>query len=976
MKTLVACLLCLALLFSVSLPAVGAESEETVVRVGWYDSSFNQTDSFGRRAGYAYDYQMKIAAYAGWKYEYVTGSWSVLLDQLMRGEIDLLSDVSFTPERVGKMLFPSMSMGTEEYYLFISAKNREIHSASLSSLNGKRVGVNRNSIQAQYFREWETQHQISCEIVELTCTEDESLQMLDTGELDAYVTVDTFTREKMLRPDRPVPVTRIGSSDFYFAVNVSRPDLLADLENAMARIREESRSYTDLLYDRYFLTSGTNALLNDAELAWLAGHGAIRVGYQDNYLAFCASDPETGELTGALKDYLSLAADCVQNVHLDFQPVAYPTSAAALEALQRGEVDCVFPANLGTGDADALGLFTTPSLMQTDVFAVVQRDNQSLFANREHIVVAVNEGNPNYTSYLNSTFPSWHVITFSTTEDCLKAVARGVADCVLISSYRYSSISALCEREGLTTITAGHGLDYCFAVASGKPELYSILSRIADLVPDSSANAILSRYIADESRKATLWELILSHPWIVIAVVAVILLVILTLMFRSMQSVRKASELISATETDRLTGLYNRDYFLQYAGNMRRLHPEIQMDAVVLNIDRFHSVNALSGRAFGDLVLQTLGSELRIVATECGGIAGRFGADRFDVFCRPQPDYQALYDRLQKRMDDLAPSANIRLRMGVMPWQPQLDVVQQFDRARTACSRVRNHFSDHLIIVDSRMLEQENYEQRLMNDLHQALNSYEFEVYYQPQFDIQTNPPRLVGAEALVRWNHPELGLIPPGDFIPLFESSGKIREVDRYVWAETARQIARWRGAFGVTIPVSVNLSRVDVFDPDLESILDDLVTANRLDRSELKLEVTESAYTDKPEQLVQVVDRLRRKGYVVEMDDFGTGYSSLSMLSAMPVDVLKMDRGFIRRIGESKRDTELVTLILGLARSLKVPVVAEGVESEIQLQLLRDLGCQMVQGFYFSCPLPVAEFEEKMIRPVRNAADHGQEG
>lgn len=976
MKTLVAWLLCFALCFPVSLPAAGAEPEETVVRVGWYDSSFNQTDGSGRRSGYAYDYQMKIAAYAGWKYEYIQGSWSDLLDQLLRGEIDLLSDVSFTPERAGKILFPALSMGSEEYYLFISAKNREISSSSLSALNGKRVGVNRNSIQAQYLRDWEKQHRIGCEIVELTCTEDESLQKLDDGELDAYVTVDTFTQEKMLAPDRPVPVTRIGSSDIYFAVSASRPDLLAQLESAMTRIREESRSYADLLYDRYFLTTGANSLLNDAELAWLAGHGAIRVGYQDNYLAFCASDPETGELTGALKDYLSQAADCVHNAHLDFHPVAFPTASAALEALQRGEVDCVFPANLSTGDADALGLFMTPSLMRTDVFAVVRHEHRALFANREHMVVAVNEGNPNYTSYLNSVFPSWHVITFPTTEDCLRAVSRGVADCVLISSYRYSSISRLCEQEGLTTVTAGRGLDYCFAVASGNPELYSILARVADLVPDSSANATLSRYIADESRKTTLKDIILSNLWVVIAVVAAVLLVILVLMFRSMKAVRKASRLISATETDRLTGLYNRDYFLQYAGTMRKKHPDIRMDAVVLNIDRFHSVNALSGRSFGDLVLQTLGSELHDVAQECGGIAGRFGADRFDIYCRPQPDYQSLYDRLQKRMDGLAPSANIRLRMGVMPWQPELDVVQQFDRARTACSRVRNHFSDHLIIVDSRMLEQENYEQRLMNDLHRALSAYEFEVYYQPQFDIQCDPPRMVGAEALVRWNHPELGLIPPGDFIPLFESSGKISEVDRYVWAETARQIARWRAVFGVTVPVSVNLSRVDVFDPELESVLDRLIADNVLKRSELKLEVTESAYTDKPEQVIQVVESLRRKGYVVEMDDFGTGYSSLNMLSAMTVDVLKMDRTFIRQIGESKKDSELVTLILGLARNLKIPVVAEGVENETQLRLLRELGCQMVQGFYFSRPLPVAEFEEKMIRAGQDKAGQGQRG
>ena len=206
--------------------------------------------------------------------------------------------------------------------------------------------------------------------------------------------------------------------------------------------------------------------------------------------------------------------------------------------------------------------------------------------------------------------------------------------------------------------------------------------------------------------------------------------------------------------------------------------------------------------------------------------------------------------------------------------------------------------------------------------------------------------------------------MISPADFIPLLERNGKIREVDRYVWAEAARQIARWRNRFNVLIPVSVNLSRVDVFDPTLEETLAKLLAYNSLNQEVLKLEVTESAYTGNADQVIRVVESLRRKGYIVEMDDFGSGYSSLNMLSSMPVDVLKMDREFIRRIGEGEQNAHLVALILGIARELKIPVVAEGVETEEQLNVLKRLGCTLVQGFYFSRPLPPEEFEEKIIR------------
>ena len=962
------CLLLCLLLTAALLPAgvTQAEQEGKTVRVGWYESAFNTTDGLGRRSGYAYEYQMKIAAYTGWKYEYIEGSWPELLQMLIRGEIDLMSDVSYTPERSESMLFPSLPMGSEEYYLFVSRENMEISATDYRTLNGKKVGVNRGGVQAGFYRDWEAAHGVESEIVEVTCGEDESLKMLERGALDAYITVDSFTEGILNEPERPTPICRIGSSDYFFAVAKDRQDLLTELDSALVRIQEENRYYSQELFDRHLVTRGANAFLTADEKEWLESHGTIRVGYQDGYLAFCAVDPETGELTGALKDYLEAAADCVMNAHIRFEATPYPTAQDAMDAMKRGEVDCMFPANLSVGDGEDLGIFMTPSLMETDMFAVVRESDRNLFADREYVVVAVNKGNPNYDSTVKDCFPDWRMVYYPTTAECLEAVANGVADCVLISSYRYNNIARQCERLNLVTVSTGKELGYSFAVAAGNRELYSILAKVADLVPVASVNSALSRYISEDA-KTTLGDFIAEHAWIITVVIGAILLVILALMLRSMRKGRKAASLIRATERDELTGLYNRDYFLEYAGRMRREHPDKPMDAVVLNIDRFHAVNAMNGREFGDQVLRAVGKELHDAALEAGGIAGRFEADRFDLFCPHRENYQELYDRLQGRLDALAPSAGIRLRMGVMPWRQGMEAVQMFDRARTACGMVRDSYKERLIVFDTKMQEREDYEQRLLNDLHRALNSYEFEVYYQPQYDIQSDPPRLVSAEALVRWNHPELGMIPPGDFIPLFERSGKIGEVDRYVWGEAARQVARWRDLYGVTIPVSVNLSRVDVFDPALESALDRLLAYNDLGQGAIKLEVTESAYTGNADQVIRVVEGLRQKGYIVEMDDFGSGYSSLNMLSAMPVDVLKMDRAFIRRIGENEKDAHLVALILGIARSLKVPVVAEGVETEEQLKLLKDLGCPLVQGFYFSKPLPAAEFEDKVIRKMQ---------
>ena len=955
-KRALAAVLCL--LFALAPQAAhAAEGGGEVVRVGWYESPFNRTDKSGRRSGYAYEYQLKIAAYTGWRYEYVEGSWADLMRMLADGEIDLMSDVSYTEEREASMLFSALPMGTEGYYIFIAPGNSEITPEDFATFDGKKIGVNKGSVQADLYRDWAAQHDIRAELMELTCSGDEALERLSAGELDAYITTDVYGE-----PGRSAPVCKLGASDFFFAVNRDRPDLLNALNAALYRIQDENRYYNEQMFAKHLIRSGANAFLASDELDWLAGHGKIRVGYQDDYLAFCAADGDTGKLTGALKDFLDSASECLANARLDFEAAAYPTASAALEALQRGEVDCVFPANLSGYDGETMGMVMTPPLMRTEIDAVVSVFEEPVFPRKEHVIVAVNEGNPNYDSFLLDHFPNWVKVYYPNTSDCLKAVADGVADCVLISNYRYSNIARLCEKYALTPVATGEGLDFCFAVGDGETELYSILAKVIGLVPNSTVNAAMSYYIARDA-KTTLSDFILENLTAVMAVIAAVVLVILVLLFRSVRAERRAKALISATEIDELTGLYNRNYFFQYAYRMYREHPETPMDAIVMNIEQFHTINALNGRDFGDQVLRALGDEVAAIARESGGIAGRFGADRFDIYRRHSEDFPALFDRLQARLDAVAPNASVRLRMGVMPWQAKVEPIQLFDMARAACSMARGHYKEHLIVFDDQVRRRELYEQRLLNDLRRALDDYEFEIHYQPKYDIQTDPPRLAGAEALIRWQHPELGLIPPDDFIPLFERNGRIGEVDKYVWNGAARQVARWREQYGITLPVSVNLSRVDVFDPTLERTLDGILDYYRLNHDDLKLEVTESAYTENADQVIQVVEGLRKKGYKVEMDDFGTGYSSLNMLSAMPVDVLKMDRTFIRNMEQDDRDIQLVALILGIAENLRIPVVAEGVETESQMRLLKRLGCALVQGYYFSRPLHPADFESEII-------------
>lgn len=425
-------------------------------------------------------------------------------------------------------------------------------------------------------------------------------------------------------------------------------------------------------------------------------------------------------------------------------------------------------------------------------------------------------------------------------------------------------------------------------------------------------------------------------------------------------------QLISAAEHDKLSMLYTRNFFMEYAERIFQYHPELHMDAVVINIEQFHSINALNGRSFGDRVLQVIGEEINAFLAGTEGIASRFEADRFAIYCMQQPDYRTLLNRFQDRVNRLTRKVSIRLRMGVRTWQKGVEPLTMFDHARAACNRVRGDFQNPLMFYDDDMRMKELLNQRLLNDLHSAADERQFKVFYQPKYDIQADPPRLASAEALIRWKHPELGMISPGEFIPLFEGNGLISVVDNFVWKEAAAQITAWREKYGFTLPVSVNVSRADVFDPTLVERLAELVESNGLDYGSIKLEVTETAYADDANQVLDVIRRLRERGFEIEMDDFGSGYSSLNMLSDMPVDVLKMDMKFIRNIENSETDRKLVTLILDIAKFLDVSVVAEGVETEGQLAILRSGNCDLVQGYFFSRPLPPEEFEQLIRREL----------
>ena len=436
----------------------------------------------------------------------------------------------------------------------------------------------------------------------------------------------------------------------------------------------------------------------------------------------------------------------------------------------------------------------------------------------------------------------------------------------------------------------------------------------------------------------------------------------------SLINLRESAAMVNQFKFDRLTGLYTREYFYQRVSEFLVEHPSTQYAIVCFNVVNFKVYNDTFGTSAGDRILNQLAQTARDMAGQ-NGVYARYGADRFLCLLEWSQDLPRRIE-LEDHEKRTTSIKNITIKWGIYQiTDPSVPVEKMCDRAFLAADSIKSQYNQHVAVYDEVLRDKLLREQAITEAMETALQEGQFTVYLQPKYCLHDD--RLSGAEALVRWIHPQWGFMSPGEFIPLFEKNGFITQLDRYVWEKVCQLLQSWQEKGYPEIAVSVNVSRADVYQDDLLDTLSGLVTRYGIDPSQLHLELTESAYTENPNQIIATVDRLRKVGFIVEMDDFGSGYSSLNMLNQMNLDVLKLDMKFIQTETAKPAEKGIMRFVVNLARWLNLSVVAEGVETRIQLDRLREVGCDYVQGYYFSKPLPVSSFESLMVEQLSKPAD-----
>lgn len=413
-------------------------------------------------------------------------------------------------------------------------------------------------------------------------------------------------------------------------------------------------------------------------------------------------------------------------------------------------------------------------------------------------------------------------------------------------------------------------------------------------------------------------------------------------------------------EHDMVTGIFNKNHFFRDTKQMLHEYKNEDFAFIFYDIDRFKLYNSFYGNAKGDKLLKYLGNILVGIANEEVCTYGSLQADKFALCIKGDSDYaEKIARRILREIVNYHSDFCIKPSIGIyMIKDLNEDISAMCDNAELAAGTCKYNVLKKIGYYDGNLSKQMMEEQQITNDVNAALQEEQFKVYLQPKYDVRTNQPH--GAEALVRWVHPKKGVIPPNEFIPIFERNGFIGKLDFYVWDKVCAMIRRWIEEGKHPFPISVNVSRVNLYNPCLADTIIQLVKIYDIPEELFQIEITESAFTENQTMMQDTIKELKQAGFKILMDDFGSGYSSLNVLKDLDVDVLKIDMKFMPTANSNGKSEKILSSVVRMSKWIGMPVIAEGVETFEQVQFLRGIGCEYIQGYYFAKPMQVEEYEK----------------
>lgn len=846
---------------------VSAAETASAALVGYYeDGDYMYHNAQGEYEGYNFEFLQEVSKLSGLSYEVVDSpSWQEAFQLLIDGRIDILPAVYRTEGRMDQMLFTDESMCTIYTTLNVRMDDNRYNYEDFDAFQGMRVGIIKGGEDGESFKRYCAQNGVALTIIEYDETQ-ELLDALGSGTLDG-VAITHLGRSSVFRS-----VARFAPTPMYIAVSKQRPDLLAQINRSINDILLRNPDYRTDLYDKYLSPSSNQVpVLTKEEVEYIeAADEPIHISYDPSFAPFSYKDAE-GELNGIMADIFARIAE---KSGLDFQFEACP-AATALRAVKLGETDAV-----SVVDGDYLWdernhMNTTLRFLNTPSAMITQAERTEIE------VLALPEGYQ-LSEHVAQNNPEKEIQYYDSIQACFDAVLDGKAQATYTNTQTANYIISDPKYEKLhVTALTQYPNDLCIGVSkSADPRLFSILDKYIQYMSNEEIDTLLLNNSVSV-RPITMEAFVHQNIWLITGLVAAvsgsIILLLCINLFNISRSKRRIQDLLYR---DELTGLDNINRFYVRA---EELLATGKYAVVYCDIDRFKLINDTFGFEEGDEVLRAFGSILQksMEDREC---CARLSADNF-VMLRHYKQWETLAADL---MHIQAVLNKWRGERGIIPYEIAVsfgvyqadagetnDMKQMLDFANYAMRSAKTAAGGSCFLYDEQMRNKALFEQGLEGRLVSAMEQGEFEAYYQPKVDMDTG--RIVGCEALVRWNHPEQGLLMPGSFIPFFEKKGLIVRVDLHMFEQVCRTVRRWLDEGRPAVTVSCNFSQMhfghDGFAGQVSEIADRFQVPHHL----LEVEITESSIADAPESVSSALTELKMRGFQIAIDDFGSGYSSL---------------------------------------------------------------------------------------------------
>lgn len=864
------------------------------------------------------------------------------LNALDNGTIDFLCMVPWNDTVSAYVDYASKPVATGFLALFTSADNNRIYFEDFSKLKNAKIGLIKFSVFESQLNKYAVEHNFNYAPVYFN-TIDELTEAGRSGTVDAILVPSTA------KPDGMRLIAKCGSFDYFCVVKKGNAEMLDVLNKSISALADNSPFYLSSTYSKHFRIPYFNtAALTEDEYFALQNQEKLRILVPNDNYPMSYFDTEKFAYAGVYVDIIEKVA---KSSGIEIQYISDDLYNSPLNYINEGKADAIL-----TVSGSTQGLVTATEPYTSIAYLPIAKKETSVFEDTD-LQVGILSDDEWIVDYLKKTHPQWQIEQYNSINSLLRAIEHNQIKIALLSTPDMQTKTSLIAHPKLSIV---NDFSITVPVSLGVSNLtcpkqvVNLLNKIIQSVSVPESEFESRVYTLSHIYVPNFRDMIYANKiWLIIILIAFITIVVVIKM--------REDYFKKLSRTDSLTHIYNKQYFHQAAEKMLSKNPTQPHLLVSVDARNFKLINDRFGRVIGDQTIISIAKNIKAIFKD-NALYARSHSDIFLILAEDTPQNRRLIESLGDLDIHIHDSSKyqVPIKIGVCPisgYNMELTISSYIDRANIAKNNAPGRNTNCLTYFTEKMEQQLTIQNRIEVEMVQALRRGDFIVYYQPKYELATD--KIIGAEALVRWNHKDKGLIPPGVFVPLFEKNGFIVELDFYVYETVLKMIrSRIRGKDPI-VPISMNVSRCHLGDEHFVERLEALVDKYQIPKKYIEMEITESIFSAEDSSAISLIYELKEHGFTISMDDFGSGYSSLNLLRKVPIDTLKIDKVFIDNTDDSKRSQVIVEEIISMASKIQVKTICEGVETQTQRDFLKNAGCNMVQGFFYSKPLPYGDFE-----------------